>query len=178
MRLAARSTVIAGALAAAAIASPVATASPNLDTASTTGQTQSIAATPAVLPDRDGQVTHVTQVGPPALPAPTASQLREVHRGQTEASQAFAYKPSAPARYSTAGLNGYVSSPANRAPAVVHVTTHGKPFDWGAAAIGAAAGLIVSLLILGAGVGATRRRQAGPSRASAVASERRQQVRA
>jgi hypothetical protein len=163
--------MIAGALAAAAIASPVATAMPNLDTAPTTGQTQSIATAPAVRPNPDEQFANVSQVGPPALPAATASQLRDVHRLQAAASQAFAYKPSASAHYSTAGLNGYVSSPTSRAPAVVHVTTHGEPFDWGAAAIGAAAGLVISLVILGAGVGVTRRRQPGPSRASALASE-------
>lgn len=178
MRLAARSTVIAGALAAAAIASPVATARLDLEPATTTGQTQSVATAPAVLPNADQQVTHVSHVGPPALQSARASQLPEVHRGQTAASHAFAYKPSASARYSTAGLNGYVSSPTNGAPAVVHVTTHGNPFDWGAAAIGAAAGLVISLLILGAGVGVTRRRQPKPSRAGALASERRQQVRA
>ena len=178
MRLAARSTVIAGALAAAAIASSVATARPILDPPTTTVQAQNAAIAPAVLPNPDNQVAHVSQVGPPALPSATASQLRELDRSQTAASHAFADKPSASARYSTAGLNGYVSPPRSSAPAVVHVTTHAKPFDWGAAAIGAAAGLVISLLILGAGVGVTRRRQPGPSRASALASEHGQQVRA
>lgn len=178
MRLAARSTVIAGALAAAAIASSVATARPIIDAPTTTGQAQNTATAPAVLPNPDQQLTHLGQVGPPTLPSATASQLREVHRGEAAASHAYAYKPSASARYSTAGLNGYVSRPVSSAPAVVHVTTHSKPFDWGAAAIGAAAGLVISLLILGAGVGVTRRRQPGRSRASALASERGQQVRA
>jgi hypothetical protein len=165
MRLAARSTIIAGALATAAIASPVASARFNLEPASTgLAQTETTAAAPAVRPNPDQQVTQVTKVGPPALQTATASQLPEVHRQQAAASQAAAYRPDQSAHYSTAGLNGYV-----RTPAVVHVTTHSNPFDWGDAAIGAAGGLVISLLIVGGAVVVTQRRQPKPSRARALA---------
>jgi hypothetical protein len=169
MRLAARSTVIAGALVTAAIASPVASARLNLEPTTTTGQTQTTVTAPAVVPNPDQQITHVSAVGPPILQSATQPQQAELHRIQTAAAQAFAYKPPASARYSPAALNGYVSSPTNRAPAVVHVTTHDNPFDWGAAAIGAAGGLATSLLIIGGGIVVTQRRQPKANRAKALA---------
>ena len=43
---------------------------------------------------------------PPALRSASASQLPEIHRQQTAASHAFAYKPTQSARYSSAALNG------------------------------------------------------------------------
>ena len=168
MRLIATSTVFAGVLATAAFASPLASARPNLDP--TAGQTQTTATAPAVVPNPDQQATHARRVGPPALPAATRAQQPEVHRVQAAAAHAFAYKPpTGPARYTTASLNGAVRSPAHSAPAVVHVTTHSNTFDWGDAAIGAAGGLLISLLILGAGIAVTQRRQPKPSRAKALA---------
>ena len=168
MRLAARSTVIAGALATAAIASPLASARFNLEPTPTTGQTQTAATAPAVRPNPDQQVTQMSQVGPPTLQSAKASELPAVHRAENAKSQALAYQPSQTARYSTAGLNGYVNSPTS-GPAVVHVTTHSNPFDWGDAAIGAAVGLVISLLIIGGGLVVTQRRQPKPSRAKALA---------
>jgi hypothetical protein len=168
MRLAGRSTVIAGALATLAIAPPVAAARFDLEP-TTAGQTQATAAATVVRPNPDQPVAQVSQVGPPTLQSATASQLPDVHRTQTAVSHAFAYKPAASARYSTAGLNGYVASPPNGGPTVVHVTTHDNPFDWGAAAIGAAGGLVISLLIVGAGIVLRQRRQPKPRRAKALA---------
>jgi hypothetical protein len=168
MRLAARSTVIVGALATAAIASPLASARFNLEPTPTTGQTQTqtTATATAVRPNPDQQVTQVSQVGPPTLQSARASQLPAVHRAENAASHASAYQPAQSARYSTAGLNGYVSSPTG---GVVHVTTHSNPFDWGDAAIGALAGLVISLLIIGGGLVVTQRRQPKATRAKALA---------
>jgi hypothetical protein len=167
MRLAARSTVIAGALATAAIASPLASARFDLGPTPTTGQTQTTATAPAVRPNPDQQVTQVSQLGPPTLQSARASQLAAVHRVESAASHASAYQPTQSARYSTAGLNGYVSSPTGGGP--VHVTTHSNPFDWGDAAIGAAGGLVISLLIIGGAVVVTQRRQPKAGRAKALA---------
>ena len=168
MPLAATSTVLAGVLATAALASPLASARPNLDP--TTGQTQTTATAPAVVPNPGPRGTGVSPVGPSAPQAATRSQQPEVHRAQAAAARAFVYKPpTGPARYSTAALNGAVGSPAHGAPAVVHVTTHSNPFDWGAAAIGAAGGLIIPLLILGGAILVTQRRPPKPSRAKALA---------
>ena len=215
MRLAARSTVIAGAFATLAIASPLAAARLNLEP-TTTGQAQTTTTTTTVVkPNPDQQVTQASQArppilrsatasqlpevhraetassdafayqpsqsarystaglngtqasqaGPPILRSATASQLPEVHRAETASSHAFAYQPSQSARYSTAGLNGYVKSPTSGGPAVVH----SNPFDWGDAAIGAAGGLVISLLIVGGGVLVVRRREPKPARAKALA---------
>ena len=169
MRLAARSTVIAGALATAAIASPLASARFNLEPTPTTGQTQTTVTAPVVTSNPDQQVTQVGQVGPPTLQSAKASQMPAVHRAENAASHASAYQPAQSARYSTAGLNGYVNSPTSAGPAVVHVTTHSNPFDWGDAAVGAAGGLVISLLIIGGGVVVTQRRQPKATRAKALA---------
>jgi hypothetical protein len=181
MQLAARSTIIAGALATAAVASPMASARPNVETTTAAGQTQTTAiapvirpsglpettaSAPAVRPNPDQHVTHVSRVGPPILRAATASQQSEVHRAQTAASHALAYAPPALARYSPAGLNTNLRSPA-KGPRAVHVSTHDTPFDWGAAAIGAVGGVVVSLLV--GGLVVTQRRQTKPNRAKALA---------
>ena len=167
MRLTATSTVIAGVLATAALASPLASARPNLDPMAGQGQTSATA--PAVVPNPGPRGTGVSRVGPPAPQAATRAQQPEVHRLQAAAARGFAYRPAESARYSTASLNGAVGSPAHATPAVVHVTTHSNPFDWGAAAIGAAGGLVISLLILGGAIVVTQRRQPKPSRAKALA---------
>jgi hypothetical protein len=157
MRLAARSTIVAGALAAAAIAGPAASARFNLEPGST-APTQSTASAPAVLPNPDQQVTQVTSVGPPALHAVPGSQIGAFHWAKAAAAHRFAYQPSPSARYSSAGLNGHANSPTGGVPAVVHVTTHSNAFDWGDAAIGAAGGLVISLLIAGGAVLVSQRR--------------------
>jgi hypothetical protein len=116
-----------------------------------------------------GSASHGSRtLGPPTLRSVTASQLPEIHRQQTAAAHAFAYKPKQ-AQYSSAGLNGYVNSPTNGTPAIVHVTAHSNPFDWGDAAIGAAGGLVISLLMVGGAVVITHRRQTETSRMKALA---------
>jgi len=160
--------LIAGALATAAIAAPVASARLNLEP-TPTGQSQMTAAAPVVQPNPDEQVTQAGPAGPPVLHSVPASRLAEVHRQQAAAARASAYTPSQSAPYSRAGLNGYVSSPTNGVPATVHVTTHSNPFDWGDAAIGAAGGIVISLLIVGGALVVTQRRQPQTSRTKALA---------
>jgi len=172
MRLAARSTVFAGALAAFAIAAPLASAQLNLEPTPATGQAPPTTTTTVVRPNADEQVSQASQSVPPIppiLPAATASQRAEVHQGAAAASHASAYKPPKYGPYSTAALNGYVSSPTSGGPAVVHVATHSNSFDWGDAAIGAAAGLVISLMIVGGGVLVTQRRRPKTTRAKALA---------
>lgn len=164
-----RSTVIAAALAtaaiAAAIAAPGASARPNIEPGST-GPTQTTATAAAVLPNPDRQAGQVTRVGPPALHAVPGAQMGALHRAERASVHRFAYQPSPSARYSSAGLNGHVNSPTGGTPAVVHLTTHSNPFDWGDAAIGAAAGLLISLLIVAAAVLVSQRRAPHPRRAT------------
>jgi len=167
MRLAARSTAIAAALAITMIASPVASARLSRESTTTTAHPQAAATAPAVVPNPDQQVAQVSRVDPPTLRSATRSQQPAIHRVQTAASHAFAYKPTASARYNTAGLNGTVHLAAT-GPGVVHIPTHNTQFDWGAAAIGAAGGLVISLLIVG-GVLVTQRRQPKQTRAKALA---------
>ena len=104
MRLAAISTVIAGVLATAALASPLASARPNLDPP--TSHARSSATAPADLPNPDQHSSHVSQVGPPIVQPAAAAQQSEVHPDQWAALYGFAYKPPVSAGDSTAALNG------------------------------------------------------------------------
>jgi hypothetical protein len=54
----------------------------------------------------------------------------------------------------------FVSSGQPAAPTIVHVTA-GSGFSWGDAAIGAAAGVAIAILIVGGGLVVTQRRTAG-----------------
>lgn len=198
MRLAAHTTVIAAALAAAAIASPLASARP-LEPPTTTGRTQSTGTAPAVRPTSIQLATHVGELVPPILPAATASQPPEVRRDEWAASQAFAHKPPTSAgaigrpallpslaqqeRQRVAALAAYregqlaaafdvAATAANKASvpqAVVRVHAPQSGFDWGDAGLGAAGGLVISLLVLGGGFLVTQRRHTTPSRTKALA---------
>ncbi len=158
MPYAVRNTVIAAALAIAAIAAPIASARPNL-APSPVAQSQISAAAPTVQLNHEQQAAQVSHVGPPVLHAVSASQLPEVHRQQAATAQAFAYKPSRSGSYTSAALNGYTGSPTSTVPATVHLPKQGNPFEWGDAAIGAAGGLAISLLILVGAFMVTRRHQ-------------------
>lgn len=197
MRLAAHTTVIAAALAAAAIASPLASARP-LEPPTTTGRTQSTGTAPAARPSPIQLSTHFGELVPPILAAATASQPPEVRRDEWAASQAFAYKPPTSAgaigrparlpslaqqeRQRVAALSAYrkgqlaaafdAATAANKASvpqAVVRVHTPQSGFDWGDAGLGAAGGLVISLLVLGGGFLVTQRRRTTPSHTKALA---------
>ena len=144
MLYAARSTVIAAALAIAAIAAPIASARPNLEP-SPVGQSQISATTDSTTEPRAAGRTRSGTSARRRYAAVSASQLPEVHRQQAATAQALAYKPSHSGSYSSAALNGYTGSPTSTVPATVHLPKHGNPFQWGDAAIGAAGGLGISL---------------------------------
>ncbi len=187
MRLAAHSTVIATALAAAAIASPLASARP-LEPPTTANQTQSTGTAPTVRPTPIQLATHGGEVVPPILPAATVSQQPEVRRDQWAASQAFAYKPPTSAgaigrpallpslaqqeRQRVAALSAYregqlaaafdvAATAANQASApqaVVRVHTPQSGFDWGDAGLGAAGGLALLVIAVGGAFAVSQRR--------------------
>ena len=160
MRLTACSTVIVGALASAAIAAPAASAQPNLEPTTGTGQTQAPIQAAAVVPNPDQQTTDGSRISPRALP----SQIRALHRARDANSQMIGDGPAAAAGYRAAVLRHDIESPTIVGPAVVHA----NPFDWRDAAIGAATGLVISLLILGAAAAVMRRSQGQPSRTKAL----------
>ena len=96
------------------------------------------------------------QGAPPILPAPTPSQGAAIQRAGQQTAQA----PSLPkgATYSSAEMNAYPSgSDAARA-----VASDGG-FDWGDAGIGAAGGLVITMLGVGGGLALSQRRSAGPA---------------
>jgi hypothetical protein len=115
MRLAARSTPIAGVLAIAAIAAPAASAQLDLE---------------------PGLTAHT----PAARPRP------EEHRN-------LAQPAGSPSLHATAQL-----------------TTHASPFDWDDAAIGAAGGTAITLMILGGTLTVSRRRSAHQAPTGALSS--------
>ena len=103
--------------------------------------------------------TQPTRV-PPILAGPKPSQTAALRKAQHQERLAYvADHQSNSARYSSAEMNAYASGLPTGAPAiVVHVASPDGHFDWGDAAIGAAAGIV--LLMLGAAGlrGATRYR--------------------
>jgi len=63
----------------------------------------------------------------------------------------------APGGAAAANLEEVAGSPAQRAPVLVEVSS-GSGFDWGDAGIGAAAGLGVSMIVVGGGFARSQRR--------------------
>ena len=97
------------------------------------------------------------QGAPPILPAPTPSQGAAIQR----AGQQTAQVPGA--RYSSAEMNAYPSgSDAARA-----VASDGG-FDWGDAGIGAAGGLVITMLGVGGGLALSQRRSRRTSPSAVV----------
>ena len=93
MRITACSTIIAGALATAAIAAPVASAQPNLEPTTGTGQTPAPIQAAAVVPNPDQRTTHGSRISPPTLPA----QIRALHGARDAVTQTIADGPPAAA---------------------------------------------------------------------------------
>lgn len=88
---------------------------------------------------------------PPILPAPNPAQTAAIQRA--EAAQGLA--PSLPnsARYSSAETNAYPSRSG-----VARVAASDGGFDWGDAGIGAAGGLVLSIVAIGGGLVLVERR--------------------
>jgi hypothetical protein len=145
MRLAARSRIVAISLAIAALGPAAASARPfepipGVHVNSSTGY-----ATP-----------RAQTAGPPIL-----ARTQAAEQAATDALRAREHASPVPrnATYSTAALNGYGSGH----PAVVQAPKSpsaqpGNGFDWGDAAIGAAAGLSLTLLVLGGALVLSHRR--------------------
>ena len=163
MRLAARSTVAAIFLAIVALA-PTAAARPAFDPPSlsvnpSTGYTlqdKSVSQTTVVRSNPDQQVTRHGVPIPPILGKTHAAEQAAIDRLQA---QHYTDKLPVHAAYSAAALNGYGSPHPSRVQAPKTPSANpDNSFDWGDAAIGAAAGLALTLLV-GAGAMALSRRR-------------------
>ena len=163
MRLAARSTVAAVFLAIVALA-PTAAARPAFDPPSvsvnpSTGYTlqdKSVSQTTVVRSNPDQQVARNAVPIPPILGKTQAAEQAAIDRLKA---QQYTHKLPVNAAYAAAALNGYgsghpVSVQAPKTPSA----NPGNSFDWGDAAIGAAAGLALSLLVGGGAMALSRRR--------------------
>ena len=96
---------------------------------------------------------------PPILPRITAPQLATIE--QTDR-QAAAYTPPNGSPYSDAETNAYANTATGHTTsAVVAAATPRSAFDWGDAGIGAASGIVFTMLVLGAALMISRR---GPRR--------------
>lgn len=90
---------------------------------------------------------------PPILPAPNPAQSAAIQRAEQRAAQGFAQTVPISARYSSAETNAYPSRSA-----VVQVTASDGGFDWADAGIGAAGGLVLSIVAIGGGLVLVERR--------------------
>ena len=97
---------------------------------------------------------------PPILAAPKPSQTLALLQAQHQKRQAYLadHQPNS-ARYSSAEMNAYTSAiPIGVPNTVAHAASPDGPFDWGDAGIGAAGGIVLLMLGLGAVRGASRYR--------------------
>jgi hypothetical protein len=138
MRLAARSTMIAGVLSIAAIGAPAASAGvgPGPPTAAQAGP-----------------------VAPPILRVARASELAAINRAETQERAAGSYSPPAGARYSSAETDAYAWFAHPVAASASTVKAPGEGFDYGAAAVGAGLAVAIIVLIAAGGLAVRRRRQ-------------------
>jgi hypothetical protein len=160
MRLAARSTVAAICLAVVALA-PTAAARPAFDPPSvsvnpSTGYTlqdKSVSQTTVLRSNPDQQVARHGVPIPSILGKTRAAEQAAIDRLKA---QHYTDKLPVHAAYSAAALNGYRSGhPVSpKSPSA----NPDNSFDWGDAAIGAAAGLTLTLLVGGGAMALSRRR--------------------
>lgn len=164
MRLIARSTIIASALAIVATAAPAASARPNLDPF-TPGLSQSANSRPEVHANADHQGPQTDAVGiPPSLPRATAPERAANRQARQQEARWLAYKQPKNAKYSNDANNGYAN---DIAASVVHVVSRNGRFDWGDAGIGAAGALGLAILGAGGAFAVSQQRRARRSKASA-----------
>lgn len=164
MRLAARTTVVAACLAIVALAPGAASArlmfeSPSASANPSTGYTvhdKSVSQTTVVRSNPDQQMARHGVPIPPILGETQAAEQAAIDR-----LKAHHYTDKLPvhAAYSTATFNGYGSGyhGSVQAPKTPSASTD-NGFDWGDAAIGAAAGLTLTLLVVGGAMAFSRRR--------------------
>ena len=153
MQLATRSTVIAAALTAMAIASPLASARPAPDGPGTAlgAPTASARLDLGAQQQSPVQQAHAVPVAPPIPRWVPPSQLAAIERARA---QALANHVPPNGRYTGADTNAYATvTHANPA------TPTGSGFDWSDAAIGAAIAAAIVLLITASTLAARQRRQ-------------------
>lgn len=156
MRLAARSRVIASALAITAIGAPAASAQFNLEPG-TSGQGQSTTVSSVVLPNPDQQVSQ--SVMPPVLRAAQASDRAVIFTAEAQRRAAASYSSPAGARFSSADTAAYAAVHPVAVTGLV-VKAPGDGFDYGDAGIGA--GIAVAIVLLGTAGTFTVRRLSQP----------------
>jgi hypothetical protein len=163
MRLAVRSTLLAICLAMVALAPMAASARPAFDpprvpiSSTSSGEATTEGQAPAVRANPDQQVLkHQAAVPIPPILGKT-KHAEQAAIAKLTAQHYTGKLPVNPA-YLGAMYRGY----GPRGPATVHgQPTSNQPdsgFDWGDAAIGAAAGLALTLLVVGGGIAVSRRR--------------------
>jgi hypothetical protein len=145
MRLAARSRIIASALAITAMAAPAASAQSEPHWSA---QNQTTTASQVVRPNPDQQNAQTGAGAPPILRPARASELPAINRAQAQEAQGLAYNLPRTATYGNTEMNAYASHPvAGSAP---FSNTPSNGFDYGAAAVGAGlTGAIVLLITAG-----------------------------
>lgn len=162
MRLAVRSTVLAVCLAIVALAPVAASARPALDptrvpiNSSSTGEPEGHP--PAVRANPDQQL--VRQQAAVPIP-PILGKTKAQEQASIKRLKALHYTGKLPvnpaylgAMYRGYGPRGPVNIDTTQSPS----TRPDSGFDWGDAAIGAAAGLALTLLVVGGGIAVSRRR--------------------
>jgi hypothetical protein len=110
---------------------------------------------------------------PPILRHASPSDLAAIRQTEQQKSDARreALKARGYASFSSTEMNAYAAlGHAKLPPAAPTVSTPGNGFDWGDAAIGAAAGIALSLLALGGVLIASRRRSYPSSDSTAITS--------
>lgn len=155
MRIAARSTMIAGVLSIATILAPAASARLDLKHA-TTAQGQPTTSGPVVRPTPHQQTSQSTRVGPPILRVARGSEAAAINRAEAQERAAVSYSAPAGARYSSAAYAGFAHPVAASGPTV---KAPGAGFDYGAAAVGAGLAVAIIVLITAGGLAMRRRRQ-------------------
>jgi hypothetical protein len=168
MRLAARSTVAATCLAIVALA-PTAAARPAFDPPSvnvnpSTGYTlqdKSVSKTTVLRSNPDQQAARHALPIPPILGKTPAAEQAAIDRLKA---QHYTDKLPIHAAYNAAALNSHRSGQpvSPKSPSA----NPDKSFDWGDAAIGAAAGLTLTLLVGGGAMALSRRRSPQSDRAN------------
>jgi hypothetical protein len=157
--------VLAVTLALSASAAPDAVARLNLEPGPP-AQSQTANPRPEVHASPNQRATGI----PPTLPAPAPASRAEIRHDEQQKAERFAYTVPTNARYSSAATNGYSNVTAPSVPNTgVHVVAHNDGFDWGAAGIGAAGGLILVTVGAGTAFAVTQQRRTRRPKGSARA---------
>ena len=147
MRLAARSRIIASALAITAMAAPAASAQSEPHWSA---QNQTTTASQVVRPNPDQQNAQTGAGAPPILRPARASELPAINRAQAQEAQGLAYNLPRTARYSDTEMNAYASAAPRVAGSTPISNAPSNGFDYGSAAVGAGlTGAIVLLMTAG-----------------------------